>query len=138
MLSTGAADCGEITQRRKGPETPQREQRSQWRERTRTQFTQALFTATSACESRSHFGPSSLRRQKESRDKTVKVCVAATKLGLIQAVSANTTVLRHLAAGTLPAPPRPPSLLHRRFLRRLVSGDRLNWFDGWSKRFSIF
>lgn len=64
--------------------------------------------------------------------------VAATKLGLIQAVSANTTVLRHLAAGTLPAPPRPPSLLHRRFLRRLVSGDRLNWFDGWSKRFSIF
>ena len=45
---------------------------------------------------------------------------------------------RHLAAGTLPAPPGPPSLLHWRFLRRLVSGDRLNWFDGWSKRFSIF
>ena len=41
----------------------------------RTQFTQALFTATSACESRSRFGPSSLRRQKESRDKTVKVCL---------------------------------------------------------------
>lgn len=64
--------------------------------------------------------------------------VAATELGLVQAISTDATVLRHLAARALSTPPRPPPLLHRRLLRRLVSGDRLNRFDGWSKGFSIF
>lgn len=64
--------------------------------------------------------------------------VAATELGLVQAVSADTTVLGHLAARTLPTPPGAPSLLHGGLLGRLVSGDGFDWLDGRSKRFGIF
>lgn len=64
--------------------------------------------------------------------------IAPTKLGLVQAVGTDTAVLWNLAARTLPTAPGAPALLHRRLLLGLVSGNRLNWLDRWSQRFSLF
>lgn len=64
--------------------------------------------------------------------------VAASELGLVQAVSADTTVLGHLAARALPTPPGAPALLHGGLLGCLVPGDGFDRLDGRSKRLSIF